>query len=44
MPLQTITELCLGDLKAFYKDKIEALQYNELDALRLLRVGLELAP
>ena len=38
-PLQTITELCCGDLKAFYLDKIEKMQYSEIDALRLLRVG-----
>ena len=38
-PLQTITELCCGDLKAFYSNKIEDLQYNEMKALRLLRVG-----
>ena len=37
-PLQTITELCSGDLKAFYKDGLETLQYTELDALRLLKV------
>ena len=39
-PLQMITELCYGDLRAFYSDKIEDLQYSEFDALRLLRVGL----
>ena len=39
-PLQMITELCCGDLKAFYLDEIEALQYSEFEALRLLRVGL----
>ena len=38
-PLQTITELCLGDLKDFYKDKIEGLHYSEVRALMLLRVG-----
>ena len=38
-PLQTITELCLGDLKDFYKDKIEGLLYSEFRALVLLRVG-----
>ena len=38
-PLQTITELCCGDLKTFYSNKIEDLQYNEMKALRLLRVG-----
>ena len=38
-PLQTITELCLGDLKDFYKDEIEGLQYSEFRALMLLRVG-----
>ena len=39
-PLQTITELCCGDLKAFYSNKIEELQYREMVALRLLRVGV----
>ena len=39
-PLQTITELCCGDLKAFYSNKIEELQYSEMVALRLLRVGV----
>ena len=38
-PLQTITELCCGDLKAFYLDKIEAMKYSEWQALRLLKVG-----
>ena len=38
-PLQTITELCLGDLKDFYKDKIEGLHYSEVRALMLLRVS-----
>ena len=38
-PLQTITELCCGDLKAFYENKIEVLQYDELQAVRLLKVG-----
>ena len=38
-PLQTITELCLGDLKDFYNDKIGGLQYSEVRALVLLRVG-----
>ena len=42
-PLQTITELCCGDLKAFYSNKIEALQYSEMEALRLLRVRHTLA-
>ena len=37
-PLQTITELCLGDLKDFYKDKIEGVCYSEVRALMLLRV------
>ena len=37
-PLQTITELCLGDLKDFYNDKIEGLHYSEVRALMLLRV------
>ena len=41
-PLQMITELCCGDLKAFYSDKIEGFQYSEFDALRLLRVSLSL--
>ena len=41
-PLQTISELCCGDLKAFYLDKIEVLKYTELQALRLLKVGLKL--
>ena len=39
-PLQTITELCCGDLKAFYLNKIAELRYSEMDALRLLRVSL----
>jgi len=39
-PLQTITELCCGDLTAFYQDKIGVLQYDERQALRLLKVGL----
>ena len=42
-PLQTITELCLGDLKDFYKDKIEGLHYSEFRALMLLRVSFLLA-
>ncbi len=37
-PLQTISELCCGDLKAFYSNKIEQIQYSEMEALRLLRV------
>ena len=37
-PLQTITELCFGDLRAFYENKVEVLQYSELEALRLLKV------
>ena len=43
-PLQTMTELCRGDLVAFYKDKIEELPYSESEALRLLQVGLFAAP
>ena len=39
-PLQTITELCQGDLIMFYKNKIEGMEYREREALRLLRVGL----
>ena len=42
-PLQTIMELCYGDIKAFYSDKIEELQYSEMEALRILRVGLGVA-
>ncbi len=42
-PLQTMTELCLGDLKAFYNDKIDELLYCELEALRLLKVGFCIA-
>ena len=38
-PLQIIMELCCGDLKAFYLNKIEMLQYSEMEALRLLKVG-----
>ena len=38
-PLQTITELCCGDLKDFYQDKIEGVKYTESEALRLLKVG-----
>ena len=38
-PLQTITELCKGDLKDLYKDKIEGFPYTEMRALRLLMVG-----
>ena len=38
-PLQTITELCRGDLKDFYLDKIDGMKYTELEALRLLRVS-----
>ena len=36
-PPQMITELCCGDLKTFYKNKIETLQYSESHALRLLK-------
>ena len=39
-PLQTITELCRGDLKAFYNDKIDGLPYSEMKSLQLLKVGL----
>ena len=35
-PLQTITELCRGDLKAFYNDKLDGIQFSEATALRLL--------
>ena len=42
-PLMMITELCYGDLKAFYNDKVEELQYTEWHALRLLRVGFAVA-
>ena len=38
-PLQTITELCAGDLTAFYQDKINDMLYFEWWALWLLRVG-----
>ena len=38
-PLQTITELCCGDLEAFYKDKIDGLPYSEAEALRFFKVG-----
>ena len=38
-PLQTITELCCGDLKAFYLNKIEQLQYSEI-SLGLLKPEL----
>ena len=38
-PLQTMTELCRGDLIAFYKNKIDGMEYSELEALRLLKVG-----
>ena len=38
-PLSTITELCRGDLKAFYKDKVEGFAYTEPRALQLLKVG-----
>lgn len=41
-PLQMITELCSGDLKSFYLDKIDPIQYNEWQALRLLKVGFSL--
>ena len=41
-PLQIITELCRGDLEAFYKEKIELVPYSEWDAFRLLRVGFAL--
>ena len=40
IPLQTITELCDGDLTAFYQDKINDMLYFEWWALRLLRVSL----
>ena len=36
-PLQIISELCYGDLTAFYKDGIAELQYDEWEALRLLK-------
>ena len=39
-PLQMITELCRGDLTAFYQSKIEGCEYTEVEALRLLKVGL----
>ena len=38
-PLQMLTELAVGDLAQFYKDKIEGLAYSKLNALRLLKVG-----
>ena len=41
-PLQTITELCRGDLQAFYKDKIEGFTYSEARALDLLRASIYL--
>ena len=37
-PLQTITELCKGDLKAYYKDRIDDFAYTEMRTLQLLRV------
>ena len=37
-PLQTIMELCLGDLKGFYGDRIEGFSFTESEALRLLKV------
>ena len=39
-PLQTITELCRGDLKDFYLGKIRTILYTEAVALRLLMVRL----
>ena len=36
-PLQVMTELCHGDLKAFYKNDIKGLPYSEAQALRLLK-------
>ena len=38
LPLQTITELCCGDLKVFYKDEIEGFLYSESQALLLPKV------
>ena len=38
-PLQTITELCSGDLRAYYRDNIKGMGYNEMKALSLLREG-----
>ena len=43
-PLQTITELCRGDLQAFYKDKIEAFKYSEARALHRLRASFTFSP
>ena len=43
-PLQTITELCRGDLKAFFLGKIRTFPYTEAIALRLLTVRLLLPP
>ena len=40
-PLQTIMELCCGDLTDFYQNKIESLPYSEREVLRLLRVSFE---
>ena len=37
-PLQAMTELCLGDLQAYYKDKIPSLLYAEMKTLSLLQV------
>ena len=42
-PLQTMTELCCGDLKAYYSNKIEQFQYSEMETLRLLRVRQSIA-
>ena len=39
-PLQTITELCRGDLKDFYLGKMRTFLYTEAIALRLLTVRL----
>ena len=38
-PLQAISELCSGDLTAFYEDKIKDFAWTESQALRLLKVG-----
>ena len=43
-PLQIIMELCCGDLKSFYSNKIEMLQHSEMEALRLLKVGQTVFP
>ena len=39
-PLQTITELCRGDVKDFYRDEIETVPYHESRALRIMKVGI----